>query len=285
MPEVAEITNKTGDIVYLGTGPFSTIGALPGGSLNLLNSTFSWTATGEEIRPKLVASPKIPQSLLPYKLLSTTTGSELHDISALLLIVLLLAVVSDRVVTDYHTTFEFKNWMRIKSNTNKLAQIKTSDPNSASIQAERLREISGLKVERLAEIFGISRTTYYKWISGSPLHDVHREHLLEVLPLVEEASQRLGSPATTNTWLLTPVSPGGKKPIDYLATQQYSIFRGFLLRERTGREVFQHLMPSNRVHRELSREDIENAHELLRPRTWRDEDNDVDIPSRDNEEV
>ncbi len=277
MPEVAEITNKTGNIVYLGTGPFSTIGALPGGSLNLLNSAFSWTATGEEIRPKLVASPKIPQSLLPYKLLSTTTGSELHDISALLLIVLLLAVVSDRVVTDYHTTFEFKNWMRIKSNTNKLAQIKTSDPNSASIQAERLREISGLKVERLAEIFGISRTTYYKWISGSPLHDVHREHLLEVLPLVEEASQRLGSPATTNTW--------GKKPIDYLATQQYSIFRGFLLRERTGREVFQHLMPSNRVHRELSREDIENAHELLRPRTWRDEDNDVDIPSRDNEEV
>src|SRR5260221_678059 len=92
MPEVAEITNKTGNIVYLGTGPFSTIGALPGGSLNLLNSAFSWTATGEEIRPKLVASPKIPQSLLPYKLLSTTTGSELHDISALLLIVLLLAV-------------------------------------------------------------------------------------------------------------------------------------------------------------------------------------------------
>jgi len=44
--------------------------------------------------------------------------------------------------------------------------------------AERLREISGLKVERLAEIFGVSRTTYYKWISGSPLHDIHREHLL-----------------------------------------------------------------------------------------------------------
>ncbi len=50
--------------------------------------------------------------------------------------------------------------------------------------------------------------------------DIHefesREHLLEVLPLLEEATQRLGSPTATNTWLLTPVSPGGKKPIDLL---------------------------------------------------------------------
>jgi len=137
----------------------------------------------------------------------------------------------------------------------------TLDSNSASIQAERLREISGLKVERLAEIFGVSRTTYYKWMSGSPLHDVHREQLLEVLSLVEEAVQRLGSPDATNTWLLTPVSPGGKNPIDYLATREYSTFHGFLLHIRTGRETFQPLTPSSRVRRERSRE-------RLRLRIW-----------------
>ena len=148
------------------------------------------------------------------------------------------------------------------------------------IQAERLREISGLKVERLAEIFGVTRTTYYKWLSGSLLHDVHREHLLEVLSLVEEAAQRLGSPGATNTWLLTPVSPGGKKPIDYLTAQQYNTFRGFLLRAQAGREVFRPLAPSRLVYRERSREDIEDARERLRPRAWRYED-DVDTPGID----
>jgi transcriptional regulator with XRE-family HTH domain len=96
--------------------------------------------------------------------------------------------------------------------------------------AEHLQAISGLSIEHLAEIFGVSRTTYHKWLAGSPLHDTHREHLLEVLPLVEEASQRLGSPSALSAWLLTPVTPGGKKPIEYLSTRQYDIFRGFLLR-------------------------------------------------------
>jgi transcriptional regulator with XRE-family HTH domain len=148
------------------------------------------------------------------------------------------------------------------------------------IQAERLREISGLKVERLAGIFGVSRTTYYKWLSGSPLHDPHWEHLLEVLSLVEEAAQRLGSPGTTNTWLLTPVSPEGKKPIDYLTAQQYNTFRGFLLRVQAGREAVRPLAPSHLVYRERSREDIEDARERLRPRVWRYED-DVDTPGID----
>ena len=99
--------------------------------------------------------------------------------------------------------------------------------------------------------------------------DIHKfeshEHLLEVLPLLEEAIERLGSPAATNTWLLTPVSPGGKKPIDYLEMRQYSIFRGFLLRQRTGREVFRPLAPSKRMYRELPREEVEGARERLNP--------------------
>ena|SRR5437588_722790 len=97
----------------------------------------------------------------------------------------------------------------------------------------------------------------------------------EVLELMEEAAQRLGSLPATNSWLLTSVSPGGKRPIDYLAERQYSIFRGFLLRVRTGHEVFRTLAPSSRVHQERSREDVEAARERLRPRAWRGEDDDA----------
>jgi hypothetical protein len=101
------------------------------------------------------------------------------------------------------------------------------------------------------------------------LLDIHKfeshEHLLEVLPLIEETTQRLVSPAATKTWLLTPLSPGGKTPLDYLAARHYSIFRGFLLRKRTGQEIFRPLAPSKRVYRELPRGEIEDALERLRP--------------------
>ncbi len=99
--------------------------------------------------------------------------------------------------------------------------------------------------------------------------DIHKfeshEHLLEVLPLLEEAIERLGSPTATNTWLLTPVSLGGKTPLDYLAARQYTIFRGFLLRVRTGREAFRPLKPSNRIYRERPPEEIKAALERLNP--------------------
>jgi len=269
MLTAVEIADRT-DIVYWREDLASSVG-MPGGAVNLLNPMFSFTGTGYYTRPEPNIQPKFFQEPLFFQLPSTTTGSELPGLAALLLL-LVLAAVWDSAATDYRATFDFKDWMQTKSHTRSVDQASSPDTNSASIQAERLREISGLKVERLAEIFGVSRTTYYKWVSGSPLHDVHREHLLEVLSLMEEAAQRLGSPGATNTWLLTPVSPGGKKPIDYLAAREYSIFRGFLLRVRTGREVFRSLAPSNRVHQERSREEVEDALERLRPRAWRDED-------------
>jgi hypothetical protein len=99
--------------------------------------------------------------------------------------------------------------------------------------------------------------------------DIHKfeshEHLLEVLPFLEEATQRLGSPNVTKTWLLTSVTPGGKTPLDYLAARQYTIFRGFLLRIHTGQEAFRPLKPSNRIYRERPPEEIKAALERLKP--------------------
>jgi transcriptional regulator with XRE-family HTH domain len=155
------------------------------------------------------------------------------------------------------------------------------DTTSASAQAERLRDISGLPVRHLAKIFGVSRTTYSKWLSGSPLHSTHREHLLEALSLVEEVVQHLGSSSATNTWLLTPVSPGGKKPIDYLEAREYTLFHGFLLRTQTGREVFRPLAPSHRAYIKRSQEELEDALERLKPRAWID-DEDMGVSAVDD---
>ncbi len=110
------------------------------------------------------------------------------------------------------------------------------------------------------------------------------EHLLEILPLIEESTHRLDNPTATNTWLLTPVTPGGKTPLDYLETRQYSIFRGFLLRKRIGREVFRPLALSMRVYRELPLGEIEDAPGQLRPRAWIDED-EIGVSGTDGEEV
>jgi hypothetical protein len=60
-------------------------------------------------------------------------------------------------------------------------------------------------------------------------------------------------------------------PIEYLATRQYTIFRGFLLRTRTGQERFRPLPPSKHPHLERSREEVEDTRERLRPHMWADE--------------
>jgi len=272
MIKEAEILDPTG-VMYMQQNPYSHFGPVLADSINVYNPAFSHMATGEDMRFPSQEQMEISPSLLPYHFLSMTTGSELSDVD----IVIVVDKISEGITTDCHITFECKGRTRAKSDVRARDQRLFSATNSASVQAERLREISGLTIERLAEIFGVSRTTYHKWISGSPLHDTHREHLLEVLPLIEEAAQRLGSPNTTSTWLLTPVSPDGKKPIDYLATREYTLFRGFLLRVRTTQEMFRPLTPSHRVHKERSPAEVKDALERLRPRAWRDDDDESNI--------
>jgi transcriptional regulator with XRE-family HTH domain len=278
MSKEAEILDPTG-VMYVQENPYNALSAAPARAINVHNPAFSHTGTGEDTGFSSQEQPEISPSLLRYHFLSMTTGCELSDVD----IVVVVEKISECITTDYHITFECKSWPRARSEVQPRDLRWSSDTNSASMQAERLREISGLTIERLAEICDVSRTTYHKWISGSPLHDTHREHLLEVLPLMEEAAQRLGSPNATSTWLLTPVSPGGKKPIDYLAAREYALFRGFLLRVRTGQEMFRPLTPSNHIYKERSPEEVKDALERLRPRAWRDSD--MDTSDTDGEEA
>ncbi len=272
-----EILDSTG-VMYVQQNPHSHFGPVLAESVNVYNPAFSHMATGEDTRFPSQEQIKISPSLLPYYFLSRTTGSEISDID----IMIVIEPISEHMTTNFLVTFECKGWARARSTIGSQEQRQSSDTNSAPIQAEHLRAISGLTIERLAEVFGVSRTTYHKWLAGSSLHEAHREHFLEVLPLIEEAAQRLGSPNATSTWLLTPVSPGGKKPIDYLSEREYSIFRGFLLRVRTGQEMFRPITPSNRIYKERLPEEVQDALERLRPRAWRDDD---DESNNSGEEV
>lgn len=267
MLKAVEIPDQTG-IVYLREGAGTPIDPLLGRTVNVLNPTFSYARTGEFPRSQSGSQSKIPRSELYDQLLSAITGVELHDTD----ITLVLDVVFDPVVTDYRKTFEFTASIQPESHSWRLDQGILPDTNSVATQAERLRAISGLKTERLAEIFPVSRTTYQYWLTGAKApHEMHREQLLEILSLMEEAIQRLGTPSAVSNWLLTPVSSGGKKPIEYLKAQQYSAFRGFLLQVRTGREAFRPYTQPSRVRFERSKEDIEYGLERLRPNTWKEE--------------
>ena len=267
MIKEAENLDPTG-VIYVQENLYNALSAILARSINVHNPAFSHRRTGEETRIASQEQNEISPSLLPYHFLTMTTGCELSDID----IVVVGEKISEHMTTDFHITFECKGRMQARSDVRSREQRWSSDTNSASIQAERLREISGLKIERLAEIFGVSRTTYYKWISGSPLHDTHREHLLEVLSLMEEASQRLGPPNALSTWLLTPVSPGGKKPIEYLSTRQYNTFRGFLLRQDIDQKLLSPPMPLKYAYRERSLEEIKDELERLNPGFLLDED-------------
>lgn len=276
MIKEAKISYPTG-VMYTQEHSYNALNNVPARTVNVQNPAFSYAGSDQVTGYASQEKPEISSGLLQYRLLSMTTGYELRDVD----IVMVVEKISENITTNYLVTFEYKGWTRTKFDSDPRQSSRPITRYSASVQAERLREISGLTIKRIVEIFGISPTTYYEWISGSGLHDSHREHLLEVLPLMEQAARRLGSPHATSTWLLTPVSPGGKKPVDYLAEKEYDLFRGFLLRTRTGQETFRPLTPSNRIHRERSPEEINAALERLRPRVWRD-DEDV-FPSDENE--
>ena len=156
-----------------------------------------------------------------------------------------------------------------------VARQPASDQSEA--EAARLRNLTGLDVEELAGIFGISRTAYHAWITGTSPRTSRHEHLLEVLALVEEAAYRLGNQSATKAWLRAPAAPAGPTPLDLLRKRDYDLFRGALLRTRTGRETIRLLQRSERHRPAVPREELEDGLERLRGRAWHD-DYDSDSP-------
>jgi DNA-binding XRE family transcriptional regulator len=127
---------------------------------------------------------------------------------------------------------------------------------------KQIQSLSGLSQVQLASLFGVTRQALYKWLKGYPCITKHKEHILDVSVCIKDAHQRLGSSQALNCWLLTPTSPGGAKPLTYLSERRYDVFQGFLLRASA---------PSWRVYQERSPEDVRDARERLKPRSFRDD--------------
>ncbi len=247
------------------------------------NRRFLSGVTGEDTRALPNVWPAFFEYLPLGHIVSTITGYELHTATVINAFFYPNDYL-DNVVTSSHIAVSVKDWTPRNALMAVVYQEPNISANSVSTQAERLRAISGLRTERLAEIFSVSRTTYQNWLTGAKApHESHREHLLEVLPLMEEALQRLGSPNAVSNWLLTPVSSGGKKPIDYLKAQQFSAFRGFLLQVHTGHEVFRPFIRPSRARFEPSKEDIEYGLERLRPSAWKEEAEDEEEDELDRD--
>ena len=150
------------------------------------------------------------------------------------------------------------------------APRRQSVPVAARTPAARLREISALDAGRLAMIFGVSRATYQHWISGSTPRGPRRDHLLRVLSLVEEVAEHFGSGDRSATWLLAPVSPEGRTPVEFLRHRQYATFRGFLLRVPIEHRLMRRPAGPRRS-RQLSPAEFEDALERTSPRAWRED--------------
>ncbi len=222
-------------------------------------------ATNEASYPTYyIEDQKLIRDTLPFEVVARTTGAELPECSKYL-----LTIAQSSLSNSIQTSYQMVSFLPVESaQTGFLPSLNRegqAERYSSQLQAKRLREISGLTIEQVGSIFGVSRITYHKWMEGSRLSDRHREHLLEVLPLVEEALQRTGSPNALSTWLLTPVSPNGKKPIEYLSSREYNTFRGFLLRQGADQNLLHPPLSLGITYRERPREEIED--ELARIHT------------------
>lgn len=83
--------------------------------------------------------------------------------------------------------------------------------------AAALRELTQLPVERLADVFGVSRVTYYNWMSGKPIALDNLARLKTIVALLKQVRSFLRLQAREfGRWLITPVGPSGDSPLDFL---------------------------------------------------------------------
>jgi len=257
-------------------------GLFPGRIIQLGNYQLMSDETGKDCRLTSREQSAYMRDTLPYTLLAETTGADTYECRGLLIII-------GTEVTSHNsiTSVSFPKNKSVQTRKGKELPALISIRSSQEIGplrkkyeitdlANNLRELSGLDVESLAQIFKVSRVTYHRWLRGLPVSKRHRDYILEILPLLKEAAQRLGSPEAVSAWLLTPTSSGGKKPIEYLAEKRYDLFRGFLLHQPSGKEQFRPLKPSKRVFQPRKREEIADVREQLRPHTWYNEDENLD---------
>ncbi len=153
--------------------------------------------------------------------------------------------------------------------------IRTRTPEGDA--AARLREISGLQIGKLADLFGVARPTYYNWLNGVRPRGEHRDHLLFAAQFVEEAGRVLGEPRAVGAWLLSPSPASGRIPIELLKNRQFDLCRALLTRGSGTRKA----LPVRTKHR-LSGQELRDAMERHSPRPSGE---DIGIPEGSGEDA
>ncbi len=137
--------------------------------------------------------------------------------------------------------------------------------HNQSLEARAVEDIragSGLPLNRVSELLGVSRPTLYKWLEGITPRGRAREHLLRTAQLLEDVARRLEDPTSVGAWLLTPISASGQTPFDLLRDRKYDMFRGFLLRQRGADTAGKKLL---RARPSVERARIQKSLEQLKP--------------------
>lgn len=137
---------------------------------------------------------------------------------------------------------------------------------SSGNPAEELRALTGLPVEALASVAGVTRVGYYEWLKGKPIALKREVALLSMLAVVRLAASSRGTPDDVRKWLVEPASAGGRTPLELLKAGEIEAATGFALR-------------TPRVHQQPSRSDLAkrlvmisglpfNAGPRVRPKSW-----------------
>jgi len=155
-------------------------------------------------------------------------------------------------------------------------------PKSTITPANELRLISGLSPGLLARLFGVSRATFYNWMEGATPRDARFQHLVDVLSHMKDAQRRLPPTIDLAVWLRTPVSPGGRTPLDLLEQKRFATFRGLLVRARSAETAPPLPLPLPFPGKLLGREENRLARERISP-TPRLDDQDQSPPEGNHE--
>jgi transcriptional regulator with XRE-family HTH domain len=107
------------------------------------------------------------------------------------------------------------------------AEIEVAEENPA----KDLRELTELPVERLADVFGVSRVTYYNWMSDKPISLDNLARLRTIVALLKQVRSLLRVDTRDfGRWLIAPVGPSGESPFDFLRDGADARVRSLALR-------------------------------------------------------
>lgn len=147
-----------------------------------------------------------------------------------------LAGNSDWVVEvdETNTGSAWQHWLLVFHGLSTWADWATRpDPLAQSREtrslspAEELRELTGLSVESLARMLGVSRVSYHNWLAGRGITQEKKTRLYKLLALLWRARERFGD--GLDAWLLSPPVPGSPTPLSLLEKEEDDQVLGLLI--------------------------------------------------------